>query len=84
MLDIARCIYTLCTGEIIAKTEAAVWALENDLCHDPDVLEYVLQVRRNPLMYKNNEQTLDYAETLAKPIQRFADVLEEAIKINED
>lgn len=83
MLDIARCIYTLCTGEIIAKTEAAVWALENDSCHDPDVLEYVLQVRRNPLMYKNNEQTLDYAETLAKPIQRFADVLEEAIKINE-
>ena len=28
LLDIARCIYTLRTGEIIPKTRAAAWALE--------------------------------------------------------
>lgn len=76
MLDIARCLYTLRTGKIITKTEAAVWALENELCPNPDVLQYALQVRREPLKYKSNEQTFDYAETLAEPIQRFADVLD--------
>lgn len=76
VLDIARCLYTLRTGKIIAKTEAAVWALENGLCPNPDVLRYALQIRREPLKHKSNEQTFDYAETLAEPIQRFADVLE--------
>lgn len=76
MLDIARCIYTLRTGKIIAKTAAAEWALENDLCPDSDALRYALKVRRNPLKYKDDQETFDYAETLAEPIQRFADVLE--------
>ena len=79
MLDIARCLYTLRTGTIIAKTEAAVWALENELCPNPDVMRCALQVRREPLKHKNNEQTFDYAETLGEPIQRFADVLESEI-----
>ncbi len=83
MLDIARCLYTLRTGKIIAKTEAVVWALENELCPNPDVMRYALQVRREPLKHKNNERTFDYAETLAEPIQRFADVLEEDLqKVN--
>lgn len=76
LLDIARCLYTLRTGKIIAKTNAAVWALENELCPNPDVLEFALRVRRDPLVHRNNKQTLDYAETLAEPIQCFADVLE--------
>ena len=80
MLDIARCIYTLRTGKIIAKTNAAEWALENNLCPDPDALRYALKVRRSPLEYKDDKETFDYAETLAKPIQRFADVLENELK----
>lgn len=79
LLDIARCLYTLRTGKIIAKTNAAVWALENELCPNPDVLEFALRVRRDPLVHRNNKQTLDYAETLAEPIQRFADVLEDEL-----
>lgn len=79
MLDIARCIYTLRTGKIIAKTDAAEWALENDLCPDPDALRYALKVRRSPLEYKDNKQTFDYAETLAEPIQRFAEILEKEL-----
>lgn len=76
MLDIARCIYTLRAGKIIAKTATGEWALENKLCSDPDALEIVLKVRKNPLILKEDETYLDYAETLAGPIQRFADVLE--------
>ena len=79
MLDIARCIYTLRTGRIIAKTEAAEWALENELCPDADALKITLEVRRNPLKYKDDKEIFDYAETLAGPIQRFADVLEKEL-----
>ena len=80
MLDIARCLYTLRTGKIIAKTAAAEWALENNLCPVPDVLKTALQVRKAPLEYKNNKQALGYAESLADPIQGFADVLEDELK----
>lgn len=79
MLDIARCIYTLRTGKIIAKTQAAEWALENNLCPDSDVLKIALKVRRKPLDYKEDKQIFDYAQTLAEPIQRFADVLEQEL-----
>ena len=51
MLDIARCLYTLRTGKIIAKTAAAEWALENNLCPIPDALKTALQVRKAPLEY---------------------------------
>lgn len=81
LLDIARCLYTLRTGEIIAKTTAADWALENDLCPVPDALKTALEVRKAPLEYKNDKQTLDYAETLAGSIQKFADVLEDELEI---
>lgn len=79
MLDIARCIYTLRTGKIIAKTDAAEWALENNLCPDPDALRFALKVRRSPLEYKDDKE-FDYAETLAEPIQRFADILEKELR----
>ncbi len=80
MLDIARCLYTLNTGKIIAKTAAGEWALENSLCPVPDVLKTALQVRKAPLEYENNQQFLDHAQTLADPIQSFADVLENELK----
>lgn len=80
LLDIARCLYTLRTGKIIAKTAAADWALENDLCPVPDALKIAVNVRRNPFIYKADKQTLDYAETLAEPIQCFANVLEKELK----
>ena len=83
MLDIARCIYTLRTGKIIAKTDASKWALENNLCPDPDALRIALEVRRSPLSHKEDKQTIDYSETLARPIQRFADVLEKELKRSE-
>ena len=56
LLDIARCLYTLRTGKIIAKTAAADWALENNLCPVSDALKIAVKVRRNPLMYKAEKQ----------------------------
>ena len=82
MLDITRCIYTLRTGKIIAKTNAGEWALENDLCPVPDVLRMALKVRKSPLEFREDESTLDYAQTLGEPIQQFADVLEKELEVN--
>ena len=79
LLDISRCLYTLHTGKIIAKTAAAEWALENNLCPVPDVLKMALKVRKAPIEYKNDKQILDYAESLAVPIQNYADVLEDEL-----
>lgn len=80
MLDIARCIYTLRTGKIIAKTRAAEWALDHNLCPDPPALAIALKARRTPLKYREDKEILDYAETLGEPIQRFANVLEEELR----
>ena len=82
MLDIARCIYTLRTGKIIAKTDAAEWALNNNLCSDPSALATALKVRRNPLKYRDDKEIFEYAETLAESIQRFADALEKELEIH--
>lgn len=78
-LDIARCIYTLRTGQIISKTAAGKWALEQQLCPTPEALTKALTVRRNPLCYQNDPAIWDYAETLGDDIQKFADVLEEEL-----
>lgn len=80
LLDIARCIYTLRTGKLIAKTAAGEWALRNNLCPDKAALEYALSVRNDPLNLKDSPDTIAYAQTLSEPIQRFADVLEAELK----
>lgn len=84
LLDIARCIYTLRTGKIIAKTKAAEWALENNLCPDLHALTTALNVRRNPLKYRDDNGTFDYAQTLGEPVQLFADVLERELMENSE
>lgn len=80
LLDIARGLYTLRTGTVIAKTAAGEWALENGLCPAKEALETALKIRREPLRYKENQAVFDYAETLGAEIQRFADVLERELE----
>lgn len=79
MLDIARCIYILRTGKIIAKTKAGEWALEKDLVPDVDIMEKVIKIRREPNKYKNDDHLMEWTKTLGPYIQRFCDVLEKEI-----
>ena len=81
-LDISRCLYTLKTGKIISKTKAGEWALKNNLCVDDKVLKRVLRIRKNPLRFKKKAKVMDWAETLGKAVQRYADVLEVSLKEN--
>ena len=80
LLDIARCIYTLRTGEIIAKTAAGEWALQNNICPEREVMETTVAVRKNPLKYLQDESILKAAANLGLDIQRFADVLEAELR----
>ena len=77
LFDIARCIFTLQTGEIISKTEAAEWALENNLTPNLHVLEKALFFRKNP--EEINDEAFAWFEGLGTEVQKFADVLEKAL-----
>lgn len=74
LLDISRCIYTLRTGKIIAKTAAGEWALREGLCPCADSLTKAVEVRKSPETLSS--RLLDYAGTLGGDIQRYADLLE--------
>ncbi len=83
LLDISRCIYTLRTGKIISKTAAGEWALREKLCPCARELSKAVAVRKEPLKYKDSRRTLDQAETLGEQIQRYADVLENELKLSD-
>lgn len=80
LLDIARCIYTLKTGKVIAKTKAGEWALENKLCPAEDTLRKAVDIRKEPLNYISDDKFWEWTETLGDDIQKFADVLQEEIE----
>jgi len=79
MLDISRCIYTLRTGKIASKTYAGEWALNEKLCPCENLLVKIIEIRKEPLKYKNNDSILEYAETIGAEIQKYADVLEKEL-----
>ena len=76
ILDIARCLYTLRTGRVIAKTKAGEWALVEGLCPNPQVMERVLKIRKNPRALLTQPVTKAWTDALGPEIQKFADVLE--------
>lgn len=80
LLDISRCIYTLKTGEVIAKTHAGEWALESGIFADGAPLEKTLEIRRNPLNYKNDERVKAWLASLGGTVQRYADALERELE----
>lgn len=79
LLDISRCLYTLDTGDVISKTAAGQWALEQPLCPDAEALRKTLEIRQNPMSYKDDSAVRRWLATLGPIIQRYADVLEQAL-----
>ena len=74
--DIARCIYTLRTGDVIGKTQAGEWALAEHLFSDEEPLKRTLVIRKDPLLFRDDPKTKDWLKTLGPTVQRYADVLE--------
>lgn len=76
LLDISRCLYTLRTGKIIAKTAAGEWALKENLCPCAEALAWAVDIRKEPARYLRDEGVLDEAQALGGSVQSYADVLE--------
>ena len=79
LLDIARCIYTLRTGDVIGKTQAGEWALSERLFADDEPLRKTLRIRKEPLLYRNDPRIGEWLKTLGPTVQQYADVLEREI-----
>ena len=80
LLDIARCVYTLRTGDVIAKTQAGRWALEEHLFPDEEPLRKTLEVRQNPRAFIGTEELNRWLKSLGPVVQQYADVLERELQ----
>ena len=73
MLDTARCLYTLKTGRVTAKTNAGEIALRLGWCPDPAALHDALAVRYNPEIEKydvSDSAILGFLEVLEEVLSR--------------
>ncbi len=80
LLDIARCVYTLRYGGVIAKTQAGLWALEEHLFPDEEALRKTVEIRQQPLLYKDRADVKHWLKGLGPVVQRCADVLERELR----
>ena len=75
LLDIARCIHTLRYNDVIAKTQAGLWALKEHIFADEEPLKKALVIRQDPVAYKDKEDVKQWLKSLGPVIQQYADVL---------
>ena len=75
LLDIARCVYTLRYNDVIAKTKAGIWALDEHVFPDEESLRKTIEIRRNPAFFKDRPETKIWLRSLGPVVQRYADVL---------
>ena len=80
LLDIARCIYTLRTGDVTAKTQAGIRALEEHLFPDEEPLRKTLEIRQNPRAFMGTEELNRWLKSLGPVVQQYADVLEKELQ----
>ena len=76
LLDICRCIHTLRNNDVISKTQAGLWALQEHLFPDEEPLRKTVEIRKNPIAYKDREDIRQWLKGLGPVVQRYADVLE--------
>lgn len=82
LLDIARCIYTLRYGDIIGKTQAGIWALNEHIFLDEESLRKTLKIRQQPIRYKYRDDIKLWLSNLGATVQQYADVLETELNHN--
>ncbi len=80
LLDIARCIYTLRQNDVISKTQAGFRALEEHLFSDEAPLRKTLEIRQNPLSFKDRADIGLWLKELGPVVQLYADVLERELQ----
>ncbi len=81
LLDIARCIYTLRNNDVVAKTQAGIWALENHIFQNEAPLKRTLEIRLHPLEFRDREDVKQWLTGLGPTVQQYADVLEAQLSL---
>ena len=80
LLDIARCIYTLRTGDVISKTRAGAWALEEHLFPEEEPLRKTVEIRQDPQAFRDRNDVKQWLKGLGPVVQQYADVLEAELR----
>ena len=80
LLDIARCIYTLRTGDVISKTRAGAWALEEHLFPEEEPLRKTVEIRQDPQAFRDRDDVKQWLKGLGPVVQQYADVLEAELR----
>ena len=75
-LDICRCIYTLRYNDVISKTQAGIWALQEHIFPDEGPLRKTIEILKEPMVYKNREDVQQWLKGLGPVVQQYADALE--------
>ena len=81
LLDIARCIYTLRSGDVVSKTRAGAWALEEHLFPEEEPLRKTLEIRHDPQAFKDREDVRQWLMSLGPVVQSYADTLEHELSV---
>lgn len=76
LLDICRCIYTLRNNDVISKTQAGIWALQGHIFPDEEPLKKAIEIRKEPMAYKDRKDIQQWLKGLGSVVQQYADVLE--------
>ena len=63
-------------NDIIAKTRAGLWALEEHIFPDETPLKKTIEIRQQPTYYKASAETKRWLKSLGPVVQRYADVQE--------
>ena len=80
LLDIARCIYTLRTGDVGSKTQAGIRALEEHLFPDEGPLRKTIEIRQDPQAFRDRDDVKQWLKGLGPVVQKYADVLEAELR----
>jgi len=80
LLDIARCIYTLRTGDVVSKTQAGIRALEEHLFPDEAPLRKTVEIRQDPQAFRDRDDVRQWLKGLGPVVQQYADVLEAELR----
>ena len=80
LLDIARCIYTLRTGDVVSKTQAGIRALEEHLFPDEAPLRKTVEIRQDPQAFRDRDDVKQWLKGLGPVVQQYADVLEAELR----
>lgn len=80
LLDIARCIYTLRTGDVVSKTQAGIRALEEHLFPDEASLRKTVEIRQDPQAFRDRDDVKQWLKGLGPVVQQYADVLEAELR----